>query len=112
VTVRNAGAVIADEVVQVYVAHDDAPPGAPRHALKAFRRVTLAPGQAETVSFGLDARALSLVGPDGERTVGPGRVRISVGGKQPGLAGTADASTTQVVASTLVLAGPREALAP
>jgi beta-glucosidase len=112
VTVRNAGAVAADEVVQVYVAHDEPPPGAPRHALKAFRRMTLAPGQTETASFSLDARALSLVGPDGERSVGPGRVRISVGGKQPGLAGTADASTTQVVTGTLVLAGPRKTLAP
>jgi beta-glucosidase len=112
VTVRNAGTMAADEVVQVYLAHDDAPAGAPRRALKAFRRVALAPGQAETVRFTLDERALSLVGPDGERSVGPGRVRVSVGGKQPGVSGTADASTTQVVTAALALTGPRKTLAP
>ena len=112
VTVRNAGAVAADEVVQVYVAHEDAPAGAPQRALEAFRRITLAPGQAERVSFTLDERALSLVAPDGERSVGPGRVRVSVGGKQPGLTGTADTETTQVVTGTLTLTGARKGLAP
>jgi beta-glucosidase len=112
VTVRNAGAVAADEVVQVYLAHDDAPAGTPRHALKAFRRVTLGPGQAQTVTFSLDERALSVVVPSGERTVGPGRVKISVGGKQPGLVGTADAPTTQVVSASVTLAGSQKTLAP
>jgi beta-glucosidase len=110
--VRNSGPVAADEVVQVYVAHEDGPAGAPRHALKAFRRVALAPGEAQTVKFTLDDRALSLVGPDGERSVEPGRVRVSVGGKQPGLVGTADAATTQVVTADLTLAGPKKVLAP
>jgi beta-glucosidase len=32
-----------------------------------------------------------------ERTVEPGLFEVSVGGKQPGFAGTADAPTTKVV---------------
>jgi beta-glucosidase len=112
VTVRNAGAIAADEVVQVYVAHEDAPAGSPRLALKAFRRIAIGPGQSQRVSFTLDERALSVVTADGTRSVGPGRLRISVGGKQPGLTGTADAATTQVVTAPLALTGAKKALAP
>jgi beta-glucosidase len=112
VMVRNAGSVVADEVVQVYVTHEDAPAGAPLRALEAFRRVTLAPGHSQRVDFTLDERALSVVHPDGERRVGPGRIGISLGGKQPGLAGTADAETTQVVTGTVTLTGATKLLAP
>ena len=112
VMVRNAGTMAADEVVQVYLTHEDTVPGAPLRALKAFRRVRLAPGHSERVAFMLDERALSQVHPDGERRIGPGRVRIAVGGKQPGLTGTADADTTQVVTGTLTLTGATKVLAP
>ena len=64
------------------------------------------------VRFALDERAFSLVGKDGQRLVEPGRFTIAVGGKQPGLTGTADAPTTMVVTADLELAGPTKALAP
>ena len=65
----------------------------PLRALKGFQRVSLKPGEKRVVRFTLDDRALSLVGPDGQRVVEPGRFTIAVGGKQPGLKGTADAAT-------------------
>jgi beta-glucosidase len=112
VEVRNAGAMAADEVVQLYVTDVEASGPVPLRALKGFQRVSLRAGEKRTVRFALDERAFSLVGSDGRRLVEPGRFTIAVGGKQPGLAGTADAATTMVVAADVVLAGTTKTLAP
>lgn len=81
--VRNTGQRTGDEVVQVYLDPPDTPL-APRHALVAFQRITLAPGETRALEFVLDARALSGVDGAGERSVAPGDYRIFVGGGQPG----------------------------
>jgi beta-glucosidase len=112
VEVRNAGAVPADEVVQLYVTDVEASAEVPLRALKGFQRVSLRPGEKRVVRFSLDDRALSLVGKDGQRVVEPGRFTIAVGGKQPGLSGTADAATTMVLTADVELAGAAKALAP
>ena len=112
VEVRNAGAVAADEVVQLYVSHVEAAGEVPLRALKGFERVSLLPGEKRVVRFSLDDRALSLVGKDGRRVVAPGRLTIAVGGKQPGLSGTADAATTMVLTAGLDLAGAPKPVAP
>ena len=53
VTVKNIGAVAADEVVQIYIG----PPGTAierqQKLLKAFRRVTLHPGEEQQMSFAI-----------------------------------------------------------
>jgi beta-glucosidase len=112
VEVRNAGAMAADEVVQLYVTDAQASGPVPLRALKGFQRVSLKPGEKRVVRFTLDERAFSLVGQDGQRVVEPGRFTIAVGGKQPGLTGTADAPTTRVVGADLELAGATKTLAP
>jgi beta-glucosidase len=112
VEVRNAGAMPADEVVQLYVTDVEASGPVPIRALKGFRRVALRAGERRVVRFSLDERTLSLVGPDGRRVVEPGRFTIAVGGKQPGLSGTADARTTMVLTADLELVGRPKALAP
>jgi len=112
VEVRNAGAVAADEIVQLYVTDLTASAPVPLRALKGFQRVPLRPGEKKVVRFTLDERALSLVGEDGRRVVEPGRFTIAVGGKQPGLEGTADAASTMVLSAELELVGPAKALAP
>jgi beta-glucosidase len=112
VEVQNAGAVAADEVVQVYVTGLEASGEVPRLALKGLQRVSLRPGERRTVRFTLDERAFSLIGKDGQRIVDPGRFRIAVGGKQPGLKGTADAGTTMVLTAELELTGAAKRLAP
>jgi beta-glucosidase len=112
VEVQNAGQVPADEVVQLYVTDAEASGPVPLRALKGFQRLSLKPGEKRVVRFTLDERALSLVGKDGQRVVEPGRFTIAVGGKQPGLKGTADAATTMVLAADLELTGAATTLAP
>ncbi|HEX9187323.1 MAG TPA: glycoside hydrolase family 3 C-terminal domain-containing protein, partial [Vicinamibacteria bacterium] len=112
VELRNAGGMAADEVVQLYVTDHEASGPVPRRALKGFQRVPLKPGESRVVRFTLDERAFSLVGADGRRVVEPGRFTIAVGGKQPGLRGTADAPTTMVLSGEVELTGAVKALAP
>jgi beta-glucosidase len=112
VEVRNTGTVTADEVVELYVTDVQASGPVPLRALKGFRRVSLRPGEARSVRFALDERAFSLIAADGHRVVEPGRFTIAVGGKQPGLSGTADTSTTMVLTSDLELVGTAKTLAP
>jgi beta-glucosidase len=112
VEVQNSGTMAADEVVQLYVTDVEASAPVPLRALKGFERVFLRAGEKRVVRFALDERAFSLVGKDGQRLVEPGRFTIAVGGKQPGLTGTADAPTTMVVTADLELVGPTKALAP
>jgi len=50
-TVRNSGATPGAEVVQVYVEPPQAPIPRPIRELKAFTRVTLSPGQSQTVTL-------------------------------------------------------------
>jgi beta-glucosidase len=83
VEVTNTGKVAGDEVVQLYLSFPDLS-GAPIRALRAFRRVHLAPRASESVSFDLSSRDLSMVTDDGEIMVPAGKFGISVGGGQPG----------------------------
>ena len=83
VTVRNTGKRAGDEVVQAYLTFPDAP-GMPVRALRAFERVTLAPGEQRDVRLSFDPRALSSVTAAGARIVAPGRYTLTVGGGQPG----------------------------
>ncbi|HET7817021.1 MAG TPA: glycoside hydrolase family 3 C-terminal domain-containing protein [Sphingomicrobium sp.] len=81
--VRNTGAREGDEVAQLYLDFPEAP-GAPRIALRGFRRIALKPGEARTVTFELSPRDLSSVTPEGVHTVLSGSYRVSVGSGQPG----------------------------
>jgi beta-glucosidase len=61
VTVTNRGDVAGKEVVQLYVGFQTAAGSAPRpvKALRGFKKIALAPGQAETVTFTLTSRAFA-----------------------------------------------------
>ncbi len=67
--------------------------------------MSLQPGEERRLRFTLDARQLSLVTSRGERLLEPGGFRVSVGGKQPGFAGLADAETTQVLVGRFDVVG-------
>jgi beta-glucosidase len=82
-TVTNAGSRTGDEVVQLYVKDLEASCTVPHHDLRGFERITLAPGESRTVTFELDARALSLIDERGRRVLEPGRFRLTIGGSQP-----------------------------
>ena len=55
-SLTNTGDMVADEVPQLYVSYRDGAVERPAKELKAFRRVTVAPGQTEkvTLEFSLD----------------------------------------------------------
>ncbi len=59
VDVRNTGARTGSEVVQLYVEPVDPAVQRPLRELKAFRKVTLAPGAVETVTLDLEPRAFA-----------------------------------------------------
>ena len=81
--VKNVGGRAGDEVAQLYLGFPDTP-GAPRIALRGFRRLALQPGQAAEVRFDLSPRDLSAVTDAGVRQVMAGRYTVSVGSGQPG----------------------------
>jgi beta-glucosidase len=57
-TVTNTGSRAGTDVAQLYVG-DPAATGEPPHQLKGFQRVTLSPGQSQTVTFTVATRDLS-----------------------------------------------------
>jgi len=97
VTVENTGSITGEEVVQLYLTDLDASAPVPIRSLAGIQRVFLQPGEQKRISFTISARQLSLIDAQNQRAVEPGLFEISLGGKQPGFSGTADASTTDVV---------------
>lgn len=107
VELENAGPMTADEVVQVYVTDLEATVPVPVRSLAGFRRITLEPGERRRVTFSLPGRAFTLIDGDGRRVVEPGSFEISVGGKQHGQRGIADAWTTDVVTGRIEITATR-----
>jgi beta-glucosidase len=79
-SVRNTGKVAGAEVVQVYVADEEASVERPVKELKAFKKVFLVPGEKRSVSFALDKTALSYYDVNAKDWVAePGRFKVLVG---------------------------------
>jgi beta-glucosidase len=85
VDVRNTGTRAGDEVVQVYVRDDVSSVPRPVLELKAFKRVTLEPGERRTVRFELPADALAFWDIHMKWTVEPGTFTISAGASSSSL---------------------------
>ena len=83
VTVENKGPYDADEVVQVYIKDHTSPYAVKNHSLCAFKRITLAAGQAETVTLPVNPKAFRAIGEDGNPTDLGKRFTLYVGGSQP-----------------------------
>jgi beta-glucosidase len=103
--VQNAGLRDGDEVVQAYVSHLGASVPVPIRSLAGINRISLKPGEKRTVSFTLTPEQLSVIDNRGRRIVEPGEFVVTVGGKQPGFKGYADAPTTGVIAGHFVITG-------
>lgn len=97
VTVRNAGERRGDEVVQLYVSAREAAGPVPRRSLQGFRRVSLESAASEVVRFVLRPPQLGRFDKRRGWVVDPGRYEVSIGGKQPGFRGLADAASTEVL---------------
>ena len=98
VPVRNTGDRPGDEVVQVYVRDQDASVTRPVKLLKAFRRVTLSPGEERELAFTLGPEAFRLWSMRMEEVVEPGRFTIMAG---------PDSTRLRAVELTIVGAGGR-----
>ena len=79
VDVANTGKVTGDEVVQIYIRDDISSVTRPVLELKAFKRVTLQPGERRTLSFDIKPADLSLYNVRMERVVEPGSFTIHAG---------------------------------
>lgn len=79
VRIKNTGEREGTEVVQLYVRDEISSVAVPVKALKAFRRVSLQPGESKEVSFTLDQEALWLWNREMKRVVEPGSFRIMAG---------------------------------
>jgi beta-glucosidase len=107
VEVRNSGNRDGEEVVQLYVTEPNASAPVPIRSLQGFRRVRLKAGERKTVSFTLTPRQISIISREAKRVVEPGIIEVSVGGKQPGFKGIADAHTSGVVSARFRVVGSK-----
>ena len=89
-SVTNRGKRRAEEVAQLYVRDRAASVTRPVRELKAFRKVAIAPGKTEIVTFRLRRSDLAFLGPDLRPTVEPGLfdVWVAPSAEAEGAAGT------------------------
>lgn len=80
VTVRNAGSVEAEEVVQLYVRDRVGSVTRPVRELKGFQRIRLKPGESRALSFRLQPGDLAFYGRDMVQVTEPGDFNLWVGG--------------------------------
>lgn len=78
VTVKNTGAVKGDEVVQLYLHDELASVARPVKELKAFKRITLEPGESRRVELSLPCRSFGLWNRDMKFVVEPGVFRVMI----------------------------------
>lgn len=79
VDIANTGGRAGDEVVQLYIRDEVSSAPRPVLELKAFRRITLRPGERRTVRFDLGPDALAFQDTNMQRRVEPGAFNISTG---------------------------------
>jgi beta-glucosidase len=87
VTIKNTGAVTADEVVQLYVSALESRLPVPLSQLIGFRRVSLKAGQIKTIHFTVTPEMLMTFDEDGKQKLEPGRYRLTAGGCSPSARG-------------------------
>ncbi|HMC54575.1 MAG TPA: beta-glucosidase BglX [Gemmatimonadaceae bacterium] len=80
VDLTNTGTRVGTEVAQLYLRDDAATVTRPVRELKGFRRVTLQPGQTQTLRFTLRPEDLSMFDREMRRVVEPGTFTVWVGG--------------------------------
>jgi beta-glucosidase len=105
VDVQNTGKWGGDEVPQLYITDVSASVPVPIRSLAGVTRINLKPGEKRTVTFSVDPRQMSIITNEGKRVIEPGEFSVSVGGKQPGFTGSADAATTGVVLGKFTVTG-------
>lgn len=99
IQVKNTGTKDGEEVVQLYVTHQQSKSKIPVRALKGFQRVMLRAGESRIINFTVRPEDLALVNETTGKSYQPkGKVKISIGGGQPDVK---IKSTSNVVNSTI-----------
>ena len=102
-TLENAGAMDADEVVQVYLSDLQACAPVPLHKLVGFQRVYVRAGRRRTLRFSLPPEAMQFVDEDGQPRLEPGEFRLTVGSCSPGRRGVDLGASEPLYASFIVV---------
>jgi len=100
VKVTNTGKMDGEEVVQLYLQHQNITAKTPIKTLKGFQRITLKKGESKTINFELTPEQMSLVNESGSSYQPAGKILISVGGGQPGIK---NKTTSNVVNSIITI---------
>lgn len=79
VEVTNTGKIAGKEVVQLYIRDDYSSVTRPVKELRGFRKVSLLPGQVETVTFEIGVEQLNFLNDEMELVVEPGTFQIMIG---------------------------------
>lgn len=87
VSVRNAGDVPGDEIVQLYLTINDENLDLPISSLVGFERLSLSPGESGTARFSVGPEQLQAVNEAGERQYIKGVHTLRAGGVSPGSRG-------------------------
>jgi len=82
VDVKNTGDREGDEVVQLYLTDVAASAPVPICTLVGFNRISLRPGEKQTVTFTITPRQMSLIDDRGKRVIEPGEFLVGIGGSQ------------------------------
>jgi beta-glucosidase len=93
VTVTNTGSCAGDEVVQMYIHHEESSVVQPVEMLRGFQRIHLDPGSSATVTFDVGPEQLSILNAEMKRVVEPGPVEVWIGSN------SADTSKTRLIVS-------------
>ncbi len=89
VSVKNAGQVVGEEVVQLYIRDKVASVVRPVKELKGFEKILLQPGESKTVEFDLTEKGLGFYDNAGKFIVESGMFEVMVGtNSQEGLMGS------------------------
>jgi len=92
-------------VVQLYITDVAASVPVPIRSLGGTQRIFLKPGEKRSLSFTVVPEQMSIIDDNGKRVIEPGEFLVSVGGKQPGFTGSADAETTGSVGKKFLVSG-------
>lgn len=82
-SVKNAGSVSTQDVIQVYIKDANSPYAVPNHSLCAFLRVSLAAGETKDIEIKVPGSAFLVVNDEGEFVAGSGSCTLYVGTGQP-----------------------------
>ena len=69
----------------------------------SFQRIHLDANETRTLNFKIDSQQYALVNSEGQKNEIEGDLLVSVGGKQSGFKGVADANSTTVLLKKILL---------